>query len=362
MTQKILIIGGQGRIGSSVAQDLATHVDADIIVTGCQKKQNLGTPRQFLALDLADLEALKKAIFDCDLVIHCAGPFHYRDGRVLKTCIETEVNYIDVSDHRCFYHQVVPYQKAAREAGITAILHTGVFPGISNSMARQGVEQLDEAETINLSYVVAGSGGAGLTVMHTTFLGLRQPFNAWIDSKWQEVLPYSDRAEVQFPPPYGKTNVYWFDVAETYSLAQSFPVKNVMTKFGSVPDIYNQLTWLTARFLPPSWLEDSQTIEFLAQVSYGMTLLTDKWSGIGISIRADITGKKNGKPVKYWATMVHKNTAVAAGCGTGSIAQLTLEGKLTQPGIWPVEQVLPTNLFADAMKSRGIEIQQNLSN
>ena len=91
-------------------------------------------------------------------------------------------------------------------------------------MARQGVEQLDRAETINLSYVV------------------------------------SDRAVVQFPQPYGKTGVYWFDVAETYSLTQSFPVK------------------------------------------------------------------------------------------------------LTKPGIWPVEQAIPTDLFASAMKSRGIKIRHNLAN
>jgi saccharopine dehydrogenase-like NADP-dependent oxidoreductase len=57
--------------------------------------------------------------------------------------------------------------------------------------------------------------------------------------------------------------------------------------------------------------------------------------------------------------MVHNNTAKAAGAGTGSIAQLVLEGKLHQPGIYPVEQVLPTDLFLRAMESRDITIHQN---
>jgi saccharopine dehydrogenase-like NADP-dependent oxidoreductase len=39
--------------------------------------------------------------------------------------------------------------------------------------------------------------------------------------------------------------------------------------------------------------------------------------------------------------------------------QLVLEGKLHQHGIYPVEQVLPTDLFLHAMESRDITIHQN---
>ncbi|MGK7874997.1 MAG: saccharopine dehydrogenase family protein [Xenococcaceae cyanobacterium] len=365
MTKKILILGGRGRIGSSVAQDLATHTDAEIIVTGRQMNpQNVKTlPRksvQFLALDLADMAGLRQAIAGCNLVIHCAGPFHYRDGRVIKICIEEGINYIDVSDHRSFYHKALAYREEAAAAGVTAILNTGIFPGISNSMVRQGVEQLDEAEKIHLSYVVAGSGGAGVTVMRTTFLGLRKAFDAWIDGKWQKVLPYSDREIVEFPQPYGKTGVYWFDVPETYTFPESFSVKTVITKFGSVPDFYNHLTWITAHVFPSSWIENLGGIEFLSRVSHLMTSVTDKFSGIGVAMRSEIIGKKNSKKAKYCSKMVHENTAVAAGCGTGSIAELMLAGKLNQPGIWPVEQVLTTDLFTEAMNSRGIKINQQL--
>jgi len=359
MKNQVLILGGNGRIGSSVAQDLKSHTEAEIIITG--RGENLTGKENYLKLDLADTEGLSKAISDCKLVIHCAGPFHYRDGTVLKICIEKGVNYLDVSDHRSFYEKVISYGEEAAKVGVTAILNTGIFPGISNSMVRQGVEELDTAEKIHLSYVVAGSGGAGITVMRTTFLGLRKAFNAWIDGKWQQILPYSDRETIDFPLPYGKTGVYWFDVPETYTFAESFSAKTVITKFGSVPDFYNHLTWITAHVFPSSWIESSAGIEFLSKVSHKMTSFTDKFSGIGVAMRAEITGIKNHKPVKYCATMVHKNTAVAAGYGAGSVAQLLLENKLHKPGIWPVEQVLSTDLFLQCMDSRGVKIEQNLS-
>ena len=358
MTQNILILGGQGRIGSHVAYDLATHTNAQITITGRQLKPHTlsnfaSSSIEFLPLDLENIEALRAAIKKANLVIHCAGPFHYRDGRVLKICLEEKVNYIDVSDHRSFYHKVLPYAQEAIASGVTAILNTGVFPGISNSMVRQAVEQVTEPEKIHLSYVVGGSGGAGITAMRTTFLGLRTSFEAWINGQWQKVLPYSERETIQFPPPYGKVGVYWFDVPETYSFAESFPVKTVITKFGSLPDFYNHLTWITAHVFPSSWIESKRGIEFFSHVSYKMTSFTDKFSGIGVAMHAEVIGKNNQK---CCATMVHENTAIAAGCGTGSVASLLLENKINKPGIWPIEQVLPTDLFLAAMESRGIKI------
>ena len=356
MSKKVLVIGGCGRIGGSVAQDLLTHTNSRVIVTSRNPQASVASPLSFLPLDLANHQELKNAISSVDLVIHCAGPFHYRDGKVLEICIDLGVDYLDVSDHRSLYKKVIPWQEKAVQSGTTAILNTGVFPGISNSMVKQGIEQFDHPQKIHLSYVVAGSGGAGVTVMRTTFLGLKSSFDVWLDGKWQQKKAYTDREIIEFPQPYGKTGVYWFDVAETYTFADSFPVETVTTKFGSIPDIYNHLTWITAHLLPQALTTSKFGIEFLSKVSYWMTTVTDKFSGIGIAMKAEITGIKAGKEFKYCSTMSHEDTAYAAGAGTGSIAQLILEGKLSQPGIYPVEQALPTELFLAAMKSRNIQI------
>jgi saccharopine dehydrogenase-like NADP-dependent oxidoreductase len=353
--KRVLVIGGYGRIGKSVALDIANHTDAEVTITSRGSQPSV-SPFNFLTLDLSDRAPLYKAIAPMDLVVHCAGPFHHRDGKVLETCIETGVNYIDVSDHRSFYERVIEHKDKAIAKGVTAILNTGIFPGISNSMVKQGIEQFDRPQKIHLSYVVAGSGGAGLTVMRTTFLGLKNKFAAWIDGKWQDISPYSEREVIEFPQPYGKTGVYWFDVPETYTFADSFPVDTVITKFGSIPDWYNHLTWITAHVFPDAWVTTPKGIEFFSRVSYLMTNVTDRFSGIGVAMRAEITGENAGKPKTYCATMVHPNTAIAAGAGTGSVAQFLLSGRLKQPGIYPVEQALSTELFNEAMNSRQIEI------
>ncbi|AFY48693.1 saccharopine dehydrogenase-like oxidoreductase [Nostoc sp. PCC 7524] len=360
MTERVLILGGRGRIGRSVAQDIATHTSAKITITGRSPQTDKGVGLSFLVLDLAEVDKLREAIANSDLVIHCAGPFHYRDANVLKICIEQGVNYLDVSDHRSFTSKALSYHEQAVASGVTAIINTGIFPGISNSMVRQGIEQFDQAEKIHLSYLVGGSGGAGITVMRTTFLGLQYPFQAWINGQWQFVKPYSDREVISFPPPYKRSGVYWFDMPETFTLPQVFPsVKTVITKFGSIPDFYNHLTWIAAHIFPKWLMQRHNTIEFLSYVSHFMTDVTNNLSGIGVAVRSEVTGIKNGENAAYCSTLFHENTAIASGCGTGSLAQLLLEGKLKKPGVWPVEAALSTDLFMQSMASREITIAHN---
>lgn len=365
--QRVLIVGGCGRIGSSIARDLLAHTDAEITITGRNPQlgmaalEQLGAKVQFQVLDLANDLQLEQAVAKADLVVHSAGPFHHRQADVLKACIKHGINYVDVSDERSFTRRALALHDQAEAAGITAVINTGVFPGISNSMVRQGVETLDKPDSIQLSYIVAGSGGAGVTVMRTTFIGLQRPFEAWLDGTWQPVKPYTAREILEFPAPYGKASVYWYDMPEAVTLQQSFPVSSVITKFGVVPDFYNHATWTMAHWLPPAVLRSPKTVEFLARVSHKMTEFTDPFSGTGVAMRCDIRGKRDNASVHYTSTFAHDNAAVATGLGTGSVAEFMLSGQLQKPGVYPVEQALPTDLFQAAMDSRAITIQANSS-
>lgn len=359
MVRKILILGGTGQIGQRVAADLLRQMPVSITLTG--RRPHTALPLlalaqvSFLQLDLAWQNELQRAIADHDLVIHCAGPFHRRDGLVLKACIAVKTNYIDVSDHRCLYEKLKGLRGEVAAAGIIAICNAGVFPGISNSMVRLGVEQLDQPEKIELYYGVAGSGGAGETVMTTTFLGLLESFMVWQEGQWLNKRPYSEPQQVHFPEPIGKANVYWFDVAETFTFKESFPVQTVITKFGSLPDIYNQLT-RAMTLLPARILKNPYVIQGLSKISYGMTQISDRLTGVGVAMRAIITGTKDNQPKTIQVDFVHENTAIAAGQGVSLIAELLLEQRINQVGLYPVEQIVPSDLFLELAKKRNLEI------
>ncbi|MEO0867168.1 MAG: saccharopine dehydrogenase NADP-binding domain-containing protein [Cyanobacteria bacterium J06642_11] len=362
--KRVLIIGGSGRIGRSVAEDLLCHTEATLTLTGRRERATFSlSPRQrYRSLLLTDHSELRDAIAAHDLVIHCAGPFRSRDLAVLTQCIEQKTPYIDVADSPDYVREALQLRERAKTAGVTAIVSTGVFPGISNSMVRQGIERLDRADQVHLSYLVAGSGGAGVTVMRTTFIELQTPFLAKVNGEQVWIQPYCDREVLPFPDPYNHgAGVYWFNTVEALTLTQSFPqLTSVITKFGSLPDFYNRLTGLMTR-LPPSWLKHPAMVEFLSQVSHAMTQVTDRVSGTGIAMRLAITGEFAGKETTYLATATHPDTAAAAGYGTGSIAELMLNHQLSRPGVWPVEQVLPTPLFEETLAARQLSIKSVLS-
>jgi saccharopine dehydrogenase-like NADP-dependent oxidoreductase len=365
MPNKVLILGGRGQIGSSVALDLLKYTQSQVIITGrstsglpSHLKEQFGTRLQYQDLNLADEAGLVDAIAAVDLVVHCAGPFRLRDTTVLKSCIAQSKNYVDVSDDRVFTQAALEHCPAAEAAGVTAVINTGVFPGISNSLVCQGAEQFDRLEEFHIYYVVAGSGGAGVTVMRTTFLNIQHSFDAWINGRWQQVKPYSEKETVDFPAPFGRSNVYWFDMPESLTLAKNFPVKTVKTKFGTFPNFYNILTWMTAHWFPKQLMRQPQFIEALAHISYNMASVTNRFSGIGVAMRVDILGQKNGKTAHYYSTFVHDNAAIATGIGTGSICELILSGQIRKPGVWPVEQALTTPLWENLLNSRGLLVEQ----
>lgn len=363
MGQQVLIIGGSGRIGRSVAADLLRYTDVAVTLTGRRSKRQFELqPRQrYQTLLLADRAEVRAAIAAHDLIIHCAGPFRTRDFNILSQCIEQRTPYIDVADSPDYVNEALAFSQVAQAAGVTCIVSSGVFPGISNSMVRQGIEQLEQADHVHLSYLVAGSGGAGITVMRTTFIELQTPFEAKVDGQQVSIQPYSAREVLPFPAPYDQgAGVYWFNTVEALTLARSFPqLQSVVTKFGSLPDAYNRLTHLMT-VLPPNWLQHPATIEFLSQVSYTMTQVTDRFSGTGIAIRLAIQGQHQGQSTTYLATATHPDTAEAAGYGTGSIAQLMLSDQLSLPGVWSVEQALPTSLFEKTLAARGLTIHSEL--
>ncbi|MGD1948226.1 MAG: saccharopine dehydrogenase family protein [Leptolyngbyaceae cyanobacterium] len=363
MVSKVLILGGSGRIGRSVAADLLRHTEVAITLTGRRFQVGFKLhPRQrYQSLSLDDQGGVRDAIAVHDLVIHCAGPFRTRDFYVLSQCIEQSTPYIDVADSPDYVSEALAFNRVASLAGVTCIVSTGVFPGISNSMARQGIEQLVQPQHLHLSYLVAGSGGAGVTVMRTTFIELQTPFTAKVNGQQVSIQPYSDREVLSFPAPHNhNAGVYWFNTVEALTLVNSFPqLDSVITKFGSLPDIYNRLTH-SMTLLPPSWLQQSTTIEFLSQVSYAMTQVTDRFSGTGITIRLAIQGQYQGQAATYLAHTTHPDTAEAAGYGAGSIAQLILSGQLSSPGVRPVESALPTPLFQKTLAMRGLTVDSTI--
>jgi len=128
MEDKIVIIGGTGRIGSSVASSLIHFIDTNltnldkesrVIIAGRNKKrgreicERLGKKTEFQPVELKQYETITEVMQDASLVIHTAGPFVGYAPIVLKACIEKRVPYIDICDDIGYAHKAKKYHTNA---------------------------------------------------------------------------------------------------------------------------------------------------------------------------------------------------------------------------------------------------------
>ena len=73
-------------------------------------------------------------------------------------------------------------------------------------------------------------------------------------------------------------------------------------------------------------------------------------------MRAIITGTKNNQPSQVTVDFVHENTAIAAGQGVGLIAETLLDQRIIQVGLYPVEQIMTSDLFLELAEKRNLKI------
>ena len=109
--EKLLIIGGTGRVGASTASALReTHPNLEIILSSQSRAsydaavenrpelKGLG----FRVVNRDDINSIKEALKGIDVVLHTAGPFQRKyDCLVLEAAIQAKTPYIGGCSTSC---------------------------------------------------------------------------------------------------------------------------------------------------------------------------------------------------------------------------------------------------------------------
>ncbi|MGD8375563.1 MAG: saccharopine dehydrogenase C-terminal domain-containing protein [Acidobacteriota bacterium] len=148
MTTRVIVLGA-GRIGSTIALDLASRAGWDVCLADARPEalRRLSTvaPVRTLVADLADPGAVARAVAGHDLAIG-ALPSHFGFG-TLETLIDAGIDTVDIS---FMAEDALRLDRRARERGVTVVVDCGVAPGISNLLAGWAAAALDPAERLEI--------------------------------------------------------------------------------------------------------------------------------------------------------------------------------------------------------------------
>jgi len=213
---RVMVLGGVGAVASETTKDLLYNsifnelviADKDLVKAehlvqelkqNCLKKYippdyrcEANRPDFYqknisaVYINTSEVEQLVSFFRDMD-VIACGLPHEY-DLLVTEAAVKAGVNALDLS----FADEQMHFDKQAKAKGITYIPGVGATPGITNVMARRGIELMDIAETIDIYFAAFRCLAPSPGLIETTF---------WeFDPAVKNRVYYQDNEFISVPP------------------------------------------------------------------------------------------------------------------------------------------------------------------
>ncbi|PIA48307.1 hypothetical protein AQUCO_01400720v1 [Aquilegia coerulea] len=317
---RVLILGGTGRVGGSTALALSKlSPDLHLLVGGRNREKGdalvskLGENSEFVEVNIENVKSLEAALNDVDLVVHTAGPFQQAENcTVLEAAISTKTAYMDVCDDTSYSLQAKSLHEKAVAANIPAITTAGIYPGVSNVMAAELVrsardENMGEPQRLRFSYYTAGTGGAGPTILATSFLLLGEEVVAYNKGEKIKLKPYTGMLNVDFGKGIGKRDIYLLNLPEVRSAHEILGIPTVSARFGTAPFFWNWGMAAMTSLIPSEVLRDRKKVQKLVDLFDPVVRAIDGIAGERVSMRVDLDCSNDRSTVGIFS---HKRLSV----------------------------------------------------
>lgn len=158
-------------------------------------------------LDATNPKALARALGQTDLAVNAAHPRF--NLPLSQACARLGVGYQDLAaDYGVIGAQLRLSKKFARK-GQVGLMHCGGSPGVTNVLAREGVEALDQVDAIRLRLVSKqeSTRPVSLWSVAVALEDMAERPAVFRDGKIVRVPPFSDEETFDFPEPFGPQRV-----------------------------------------------------------------------------------------------------------------------------------------------------------
>lgn len=376
---KIFVVGAVGAMCIEATRDLidtgGNHefmlADLNLEKLKMFKNEYSNKKIEIMKVDARVFDEMLKAVQGYDFVMN--GLAFGNAEPSIKACIEAKIPTILLDDFpRDYYYDGFAKSRVLCAAGV------GMTPGVTDMMARWGVERCGSVLEINVNWASFRPIAVSPGLVLTTFWEMdpAEKDRAFFENgKMFPQPPLKESKRVEFEEPYGELPVYYVPHPETIRLSQLVPgIKKVVT-MGTWPPIEMELLKQLIDF----GLFDKKEIfhkgskvnvldvmgDLLHQLPRGTR--TDRW---GYALNVEVIGKREDKVVKYVLKTSHpeftkwggerayaKNVAIPMSIGT----QLMLAGKTKVSSGYHVAYEIfePIDFFRELAK-RGILVHERV--
>jgi saccharopine dehydrogenase-like protein len=207
MPKRVLIVGGYGNFGSTIARALARESDIQLLIGGRSRAkahafaEALGAmlPAEAVALDIAgDLRAAF-ATAQPDIVIHTTGPFQDQSYAVARAAIDQGCHYIDLADARRFVTEIAGLDAAARARNVLVVSGASSVPCLTAAYLDAARPRFRAMERVEYGISAAQQTNRGLATTSAILSYVGKPFATRIDGREATVYGWQDLHAVRYP-------------------------------------------------------------------------------------------------------------------------------------------------------------------
>lgn len=381
--RRVFAVLGAGKQGTAAAYDFLKFGDAEEVIMAdasldvaehaaarLRKLQPDKAARiSARSVDATDAEALVEFLAPVQTLLSAVPYFMH--PTVAVAAIAAGTNMCDLGGNTGVAMKVLSLGEEAREKGVTLIPDTGLAPGMVNSLAVYGMEELDATREVQLR-----CGGlpqkprppldyklvfaiSGLTV---EYFGKAHVIR---DGKVVEVDTFNEVEQIDFPSPLGRCEAFVTSGgASTAPLTfegkiETYEYKTVRypghhAKFRVIKD-------LGLLDLEPVKVGDTEVVprELFHKVATPKIDFPEDRDMV--VVRAIVRGMKDGRPVVKQMDILDyhdEETGFSAmerttGFSAAIVCEMVADG-IVPPGAHCLEQAIPGKAFVDALVARGI--------
>ncbi|UCE16393.1 MAG: saccharopine dehydrogenase NADP-binding domain-containing protein [Candidatus Bathyarchaeota archaeon] len=231
---KICVIGA-GAQGSVIARILAEDPEIDIVVLANINTQLLQRAAKKIdsskltteRVDAGNPDDLARVLKGADVTVNATLPNY--NLTIFHSALKSGANYIDFAEdwplREKFLEQLETSDKW-KKAGLTAVKHQGITPGVTNVLARYAADQLDKVEEIHIRTAWRGSSeeekmvptwSPGWSVETALLEWTAEPI-VYENGEYKRYPPFSGFETHTFPEPMGPATVCWLEHEEIVTL------------------------------------------------------------------------------------------------------------------------------------------------
>lgn len=255
---KILIVGA-GAQGSVIATEIVKSPEvsevrlSDIDLKKAErlaerlKSDKVCTYR----VDANKVDDIMRAAREVDVIVNATTWNNKINLNIMEAALKSGAHYQDLASYP---PQQLELSDGWKEAGLTALIDTGVSPGFTNVLAAQAADKLDRVTEVRVRLwgAVESEEPVSLWSPETAWADMAAEPIVYEDGEYKKVPPFSGEEVYTFPDPIGPQTVYWHSHEEPETLPRfigkgvryvdfkmggpDFPLAKAIVEFGLLSD------------------------------------------------------------------------------------------------------------------------------